>query len=412
MSWLSSELRLTGTFEDRPEASSGSPGADTKRWLSTSRFSCWTIGARTTALVLTLAVPLNLVIFAAVWRLADAASETQRTSLLYTARSIVAAVDAKLGEYITLAQMLARSPALLDDNLDVFEAEARRAFVSTEDGWVVVADLEGQQLFNTVRPRGERLPIRSPGNLAAQRLALETRSIVISDVQLGTVSQTWIINIDVPIFRDGQPFRALSLSLKAQSFFRLLNDHDIPKNWLAAIIDRQGRYIARVPGNEQKLGELTSESWWKVMHQNGVFERVSIDGDPIISAHARSAVSGWLVGIAVKKAEMWAAVWSTVRWAAIFGSGLSVLSLLFAAALSRRITGPIAEIRQKASALLTGTASPMLLGPPEIGDLWQALKQSAADRNRSDHAQRASEERFRATFENAAVGVAHVAPDG
>jgi hypothetical protein len=33
----------------------------------------------------------------------------------------VAAADAKLGEYMALAQALARSPALLEDNLDDFD---------------------------------------------------------------------------------------------------------------------------------------------------------------------------------------------------------------------------------------------------------------------------------------------------
>jgi PAS domain S-box-containing protein len=354
-----------------------------------------------------LAVPLNLVIFGVVWHLAGSASEAQRTSLLYTARSVVAAVDAELGKYLALAEVLSRSPALLDDNLDDFEAEALRAFVSTKDAWVLVSDPEGQQLFNSVRPRGERLPIRNSIGLAAQRRALETHSIIISDVQLGIATQTWIINIEVPIYKNGQPFRVLSVSLKAESFLRLLNDRDIPKNWLAGIIDSQGRYIARVPGNEQNVAQLTSESWRREMHhQNGVFERFSSDGDPIVAAQARSSVSGWMVGVAVKKAEIQAAVWSAVSWVAILGGGLLALSLLFAAALSRRITGPIAEIRQKASTLLTGAASPMLLGPPEIEDLWQALKQSAADRNRSVQALRESEERFRGIYEHAGTGIA------
>ena len=37
-----------------------------ERWLSPSRFSRWSIGTRIIALVLTVAVPLNLVIFAVV----------------------------------------------------------------------------------------------------------------------------------------------------------------------------------------------------------------------------------------------------------------------------------------------------------------------------------------------------------
>lgn len=50
-------------------------GRGPKYWLSSLHFSNWTISARTAAAVLTLAVPLNLVIFIAVWQLAENASE-------------------------------------------------------------------------------------------------------------------------------------------------------------------------------------------------------------------------------------------------------------------------------------------------------------------------------------------------
>ena len=397
---------------DLPVSGSAAFGTRLERWISILRFSHWTIGTRISALVLALVVPLNLVIFAAIWHLADAASQAQRTSLLYTARSVAASMDAKLGEYIALAQLLSRSPALLDHNLDAFEAEARRAFLSIEDGWVVVANIEGQQLINTARPADRNLPMRNPAGLAAQRRALETHSTVVSDVQLGTVSRTWLISIEVPVFKDGLPFRALSVTLKAKSFLHLLNVQQIPPNWIATIIDRQGRIVARVPDHETRAGQLAAEGWRKVMHEDGVFEFLSLDGDPIVSAHARSPASGWLAGVKIKKAEMQAAVWSTIRWAALFGGGLSILSLLLANALSRRIAGPIGEIRQKATMLLTGPMLPTPPGPPEVCDLWNSLKQSANKQAEAHHALVESEQRFRTTFENAAVGVAHVAPDG
>ena len=73
------------------------------------------ISARLILLVLGLALPLNLVIVGVIWDLVGRANEVQRTSLLYAARSIAAGVDAELGKYVTLAEALSRSPALLDD---------------------------------------------------------------------------------------------------------------------------------------------------------------------------------------------------------------------------------------------------------------------------------------------------------
>ena len=137
---------------------------------------------RLSLLVLALALPLNLIILGAIWDLVNRANDAQRTSLLYAARSIAAGVDAEFGKFIALAELLARSPALLDDNLDAFEAEARREFPGGGGAWVLVADANGQQLVNTLVQPGQPLPRRIPLAIEAQQRAFATRSIVISDV--------------------------------------------------------------------------------------------------------------------------------------------------------------------------------------------------------------------------------------
>lgn len=121
-------------------------------WLYVPSFTNWSLRARLIAIVLALALPLNLVIAAVVWSLAGAAQEAQRASLLYSARSVSAALDAELGKYLALAKALSRSPAFLAGDLTAFEHEARRTFEGVPDAWVLVADLDGQQLMNTASP--------------------------------------------------------------------------------------------------------------------------------------------------------------------------------------------------------------------------------------------------------------------
>jgi PAS domain S-box-containing protein len=376
-----------------------------ERWLSVPTFSRFTIAARITAIALTLAVPLNLIIFAVIWHLSEAASETQRIGLLYTARSVAAAVDAKLGEYVTLTQALARSPAVLEDKLDAFEAEARRAF-ATPDAMVMVANLEGRQLMNTSGQPGQLLPVRGPEPLVTQKRAFETRSTVITGVRLGLVSKDWLITVETPIFKDGQPFRVLSSAVRTHSFFRLLNDQLIPNGWLACIIDQHGRFIARVPGYDRNVGQLAPQGLQKVEDRGGIFEFLSAEGDPIVVAIAHSAGNAWRVAMAIKKAEIQKATWYAIRWAAILGGGFSILSLLFASAIARSITGPIGDLRHKTATLLDEPAPSMpSRGPPEVRDLSEALQQSAARRDRSEQALRESEEKLRLALDAAELGI-------
>jgi hypothetical protein len=176
------KVRVPHLLSSTPEHSfRGTGSAKSALRALRAALSHLSIAGRLILLVLVLAVPLNFVIVGVVWGLVNRADDAQRKSLLYAARSIAAGVDAELGKFIALAESLARSPALLDDNLDAFEAEARREFPVGGGAWVLVADVNGQQLINTLVQPGEPLPRLDPLAMEAQQRALATGSIVVSD---------------------------------------------------------------------------------------------------------------------------------------------------------------------------------------------------------------------------------------
>ncbi len=336
-------------------------------------FKSWTIAARLIAIVIALALPLNLVVIAVIWNLNSAANEAQRASLLYSARSVAAAVDAELFKYIALVQTLSGSPALLDDNLDAFDAEARRAFAPIKDASFLVTDLNGQHLINGAAQRDQPLPRQQPVAMRAQNLALESRSVVVSDILIGNVSKEWVADVYVPIFKNDQPFRTLAVTMKVRGF------------------------IARVPDHDAFVGELASQGWRDVKDQDGIFEFFhSSEGDVVANASAHPTLSGWTVGVAVKKSELQAAALNAVCWAIALGIAISLLSLGLAVAIARRITRPIAEMGDKAAMVLSGGEISFEPDLPELGALWSALKQAVADRNHSDAARHDSERQLAA----------------
>src|SRR5215467_13534950 len=354
-----------------------------------------TINARLIVIVLTLAVPLNIVVVAVIWSLVNAANETQRASLLYSARSVAAAVDAELGKHITLAQVLSRSPALLEDSTDAFESELRRSLTGDPDLWAVVADVNGRQLVNTNRLPGQPLlsPIRNKEGIAAQNRAFASRSVVVVEVLIGP-DQRWVATANVPIFKDGQPFRALSITMHTRRFLDLVAFQEMPKNWVVAIRDAQSRLVVRLPDHDRRVGQLASERVRATMMREGLFELVTREGDQIILANAQSNVSGWTAGIAARTAELRGAVLGTVGWAIALGGIISLSSLVFALWMASRITRPLAELREKAAALLTDPQVPFESDVPELCELWATLKRAAANRFRSDAMLRKSEKRL------------------
>jgi two-component sensor histidine kinase len=352
------------------------------------RLARTTINSRLIAIVLTLAVPLNMVVVAVIWRLASVADEMQRMSLLYASRSIATAVEAELGKYAALGRVLSLDPALLEDSLETFDNQLRQKIVSVHNAWAVIADLEGRQLLNTAEPRGQQLPVRPADAIAAQKRAFETRSIVVSNVYQVPLSQAWTASVNIPIFRNGKPFRVLALMMDVRGFVHLLAFQDMPRSWRAAIRDTHARLIARVPDNDRWVGRPASEPFRAINDQNGLFHIMSIDGEELLIANKRSDFSGWTISIAAKTAELRAATFSTIGWAISLGGAISLFSLIFAIWIAKLITGPLAELGQKAEVL---PAEPQVWfepGVPELDELWDALSRAATNRCRAEEHQR------------------------
>uniref|UniRef100_Q07J83 histidine kinase n=1 Tax=Rhodopseudomonas palustris (strain BisA53) TaxID=316055 RepID=Q07J83_RHOP5 len=300
----------------------------------------WSIRRRLAALVLVTALPLALLLAAAIWEMAQEASQAQRASLLYTARALAAAVDARIDKHITLGRALAASPALLDDDLSTFEIDARRAFTDIKDTWVVVGDLDGQLLLNMVAGPNDPLLKRNPVGLAAQHTAFTQNRIVISEVFRGHLSQKLVATIEIPIWKDGRPFRALALPMVAEGFLALLNASTIPQNWHVSITDSEGRIATAFPDAERHVSNLISDSQRLFLGQNDVFEYVSADGEPQIGASVRTA-NGWAANVAIERSATYAAIWHAVRWVSLTACAVLLASTLLALWIARGISRPI-----------------------------------------------------------------------
>jgi len=344
----------------------------------------WRVGHRLIALVVAIALPLNLLIIAVIASLASSSIELQRTSLLYVARSVASGVDAQLAKYLAIAADLQKSPALMMDDLAAFEMEARQALTAVPDAWVVVADASGQQLVNTSPKARRPLPRRNPESLQAQRRVFQSRATTVTSVRRGSAVDDWVASVEAPVFKDGQPFRAVSVAISLPVFLNVLGEQEMPKAWLAGIIDENGRFVARVPDNETRVGQPASDGWRKVQDVDGLSEFPSLDGDLVVNANARSKLSGWAIAIGVPKGELTGTAWRAVRWSAILGAMISLSSLLLAAQVARSVAGPINILRSNAEALVNGLPMQYRPDTPEIRELWESLSQAVDDRSHAD----------------------------
>ncbi len=312
--------------------------------------------------------------------MAQSADASIRRGLSYAAQTISGAVDAELRRYIALAEVLAKSPDLSAADLSSFEAEARRVGAVSGEGWIIVSDASGRLLLNTIATPGKPLGERTPEGRRSQERAFQSGRPSISDIFTGPNSGAWVATVDVPVFKDGKPFRCLSIAMPAASYTRLLAQQQLPADWLVGIMDGQGRYVSRIPKNATTTGQPASAGWRATAKTEGIAEFPSIEGDRVINANARPQLSDWTVGVGIKQAAFAQAISSTVQTATIAATTICALALLLAAGIGRSIARPLESIAVKSA--IPGEAAPA--DPPEVRALNARL--AAAERAQAESA--------------------------
>ena len=333
------------------------------------------------------------------------------------AQSAIAAVDRELTGLQAAAQALATSASLLEGNYEAFYRQAVATLrvwspEKTADIAIVVRDIAGQQVANTRMPWGTPLP--KGANLQVDHDVIASKQPVIQDLFTGATANRPIISVRVPVLRNDEVTHVLSMALEPKRFAALLQAQNVPASWFAALIDRSDRIVARSRRHEELLGTLAPEDFRNTQKGNeGIWRGHNLEGEPMQGAYARSPLSGWRVFVGVPAEVLNAPLRRSLLTLAGLGLLLLAISLLLAFWFGQRISGPVQKLAQAANKLGRGELVPPVSGRlVEIEEVGRALARSASELQAREASVRQSEERLRATHENAAVGIVEVDREG
>jgi signal transduction histidine kinase len=299
-------------------------------------------------------IPMFVLVAGVVSWLANKQAEAERYAIMYSARSIQGAVDAQLGKLVAVGRSLATSPALQTQDLAAFRAEAERAVHAVPGARVILADPRGQQLINTAAAAGTPLPLIRPATIAEVDRAFETKEVQYTadaGVRFVPVRRALITVAGLTVLHGEEPAYYLQIGILAEGFRDLLNAQAMPEGWLAGIIDLNGDFVARSLEHERWVGKSAPDGWRKVMHEEGIFEWTSLEGNPLMGATVMSSISGWAIEVAVRKNVFEAPVRHTVAVASVIGLAVLLISVTLAAWIARTITVPFKVLESGAKTL-------------------------------------------------------------
>jgi two-component sensor histidine kinase len=219
------------------------------------------------------------------------------------------------------------------------------------------------------------------------RRTIETGQVQISDVFDGALLQSPIVTVEVPVIRNGKPPLCISMVMKPSIFLPLFEQWNLPEGWLAGLIDRNGKFIARSRNQGGTVGQPASEGFREAarVERQGWHEMLSLEGGEITNAHVTSPLSGWVMGLAADRDLFEAPIRNTILIAGLAGGAATLLSLLLAIWSARLIAVPIENIELGMHSLVHRRAVTFSnTGVPEVDRTLDAVATTARVLERHD----------------------------
>jgi PAS domain S-box-containing protein len=306
------------------------------------------------------------------------------------ATNFATAIDQNLEARIAALNMLAASSDAVDPGRWKDLYQEAQSFAQSFGSHVVLADLDRRVLFTTRAPFGTPLPTL-PQLITGHSAflgAVGTGKVAVGDSFLGPLVNEPMVAIAVPVVRDGETSLVLITTVELRQFQERLDQLALPSGWSLALLDGSDKAIAR-----RQTAQADS----------------AVDAASSRRFVVKSAVSPWSVALEIPHDIYQAPLVAASTALAVAILGFALIGVLGGMLASRRLARSVASL-----ALPPGTAAaaPHVGEISEIGAVRRLLDESAARRESAESARQASEQRFRAIFELAAVGIATLAADG
>jgi hypothetical protein len=208
---------------------------------------------RTLLMLMALAVllPFALATAAALKQIEEGQREAAVRGLHETARATSLIVDREVQASIAALTVLGNSRSLAAGDMKAFYDSAA-ALNKMPDIWSFLLDDKGQQVFNTIRPFGAHPP--PPVSAERVRNALNTGQPVVSELIDGAVTKTKLTTVNVPAAAGGRKF-VVGQAFSVEHWKRKALTEKVPTDWIVAVLDSKGRFIARSHNADKYIGE-------------------------------------------------------------------------------------------------------------------------------------------------------------
>lgn len=291
---------------------------------------------------------------------------------LQTARALAHAIDRDIAAIKGKLQILATSPSLARGDLTAFRDQAKQALGNeTLASAIVLINPDGQQVMNTLAPRGADLPHTGHPEMLQQTLS--TAQPTVSDLYVGGVARRYFVTAEIPVIIDGKVAYALDMGMPPERLSQILLTQQLPAGWVASLLDRRGKVIARTQNQAMFVGkQATGDLLQKMQESNeGSLASHTLEGTTSFVAFSRSSMSGWTIAVAMSREVLYKNLYRPLIFAVIAMLAFIFSGIALAFLFSRYIRQALLALEEVTQAAAAGDLTVMAptSGPREIAQL-------------------------------------------
>ena len=302
-------------------------------------------------------VPVVIAAAVAVGKVRQAERTAALAGLNETVRATSLVVDRETQGSLSALKALGDSAHLQSGDMQAFYAQAL-ALNQPPHVWTLLLDDKATLVLNTALPFGTPLPPASA--LQQVRQALDTQRPVVSNLMLGAASGRLVTAVMVPARASGANTRyVVAQAFAVEHWQRMALTPPGRDNWIVAVIDGNGKFIARSHKREL-LGksarpELVAAA---AAQTDGMIRHHTLEGIDVYDAFTHSALTGWTIAVAAPVQTIESSATEAVRWLLIGIAASLCAAALLALFFGRGLVRSIHQASAAARALGGGTRPP------------------------------------------------------
>ena len=329
-------------------------------------------------LVAATALPLILTSILMYSRLVANERENLGDSLFLHAKTLAALVESEVETHAAVGATLARSPALQADNLELFWQEASDALKFVPGSWINIDTPSGNTVLSTLAPPGTKFPASNELDLIKRAFA--TGQYQVGDLASGPISHTLRSSVLVPVYRNDVPLYIVTVGLDPARFHDLVK-RNFTKGEIIGVLDRNKRFVTRIPDHENTVGTMASEGWRAAMARasEGINENQTLEGDWVLNGYALTR-HGWTAGVARLESEISSPLAAILWSSALIAAAMTFLSIVLVIVIGRHASGGMAVIAEAARQVGEGKVIDPLPAPfTEAATISQTLAETSVE---------------------------------